>query len=137
MSTALECPSEEKGLSLIEKEIGLDLEVHGYKVLLKAVTLPEKTKHGFILSEGMIKGETNSYHIGRVLKLGAQAYQPYERFGGKPFVSIGEWVIYSSYERDRHVFNNNLCFFVNDDRIVATVKEKDLIKLIPELERYQ
>jgi co-chaperonin GroES (HSP10) len=137
MTKGSECLDEGSEISLIEKEIGVDIHVHGYRVLLKAITLPKETKGGFILPEAMLNGEKHSYNIGLVLKMGDQAYQPLERFGGSAFCKIGDWVIYSSYERDRQVINNNLCFFVNDERIYATVKESDLIKVIPELERYK
>ncbi len=123
--------------SLIKKEIGVDLDVHGYRVLLKAIALPEKTKGGLILSESLRNMEKRSYNIGLVLKMGDQAYQPLERFGGKPYCSIGDWVYYSSYERDEVNINNHLCYFINDERIYATLSESDLITIIPELERYK
>ncbi len=123
--------------TLIEQEIGIDLQVHGYRILLKAITLPETTKAGIMLPEGMRNMEAVSYNIGLVLKLGEQAYLPLEKFGGKPYVSVGDWVYYSSYERDRQVINNHLCYFVNDERIYATVSESDLSKLVPELQRYK
>lgn len=124
-------------ISLIEKEIGIDLTIHGYRVLLKAITLPETTKSGLMLPEKMRNMERRAYNIGLVLKMGLQAYQPLERFGGTPYCNIGDWVYYSSYERDEVNINNHLCYFINDERIYATLSESDLIKIIPELERYK
>ena len=82
---------------LIIKEIGVDLEIHGFRILLKAIELPEKTKHGLILSTQMRNMEKRAYNIGLVLKMGNQAYQPLEKFGGSPFCKVGDWVYYSSY----------------------------------------
>lgn len=123
--------------TLIEKEIGVDLDVHGYRILLKAVALPETTKAGIILSEGMRNMERRSYNIGLVLKLGNQSYLPLEKFGGKAYCKVGDWVYYSSYERDEVNINNHLCYFINDERIYATLSEADLSKIIPELGRYK
>lgn len=123
--------------SLIKQEIGVDLIVHGYRVLLKAITLPEKTKSGLVLPETLRNMERRSYNIGLVLKMGDQAYQPSERFPGGPYCKIGDWVYYSSYERDEVNINNHLCYFINDERIYATLLESDLCKIIPELERYK
>lgn len=123
--------------SLIKKEIGIDLNVHGYRVLLRAIKLPETTKGGIMLPEKMRNMERRAYNIGLVLKMGPQAYQPLENFGGSPYCKIGDWVYYSSYERDEVNINNNLCYFINDERIYATLSESDLGKIIPELERYK
>jgi co-chaperonin GroES (HSP10) len=123
--------------AFLEQEIGVDLIVHGYRVLLKAITLPEKTKSGLILSEVMRNMERRAYNIGLVLKMGNQAYQPLDKFGGAPYCKVGDWVYYSSYERDEVNINNHLCYFINDERIYATLSEADLSKIIPELERYK
>ncbi len=123
--------------SLIEQEIGVDLKVHGYRILLKAISLPEKTKGGLILGESMRNMEKRAYNIGLVLKMGDQSYLPLEKFGGKPYCSVGDWVYYSSYERDEVNINNHLCYFINDERIYATLSESDLSTIIPELERYK
>ena len=118
--------------SLIEQELGIDLVVHGYRILLKAVTLPEKTKGGIFLPERIRDIEKRSYNIGRVLKMGDQAYKPLERFGGSPYCKVGDWVYYSSYERDEVNINGHLCYFINDERIYATLSESDLDKIIKE-----
>lgn len=123
--------------SLIKQEIGVDPIVHGYRILLKAIALPEKTKSGLILSETLRNMERRAYNIGLVLKMGAQAYQPLERFPDGPYCKVGDWVVYSSYERDEINLNNHLCYFINDERIYATLSESDLSMIIPELERYK
>lgn len=121
--------------SLIKREIGIDLIVHGYRILIKAVTLPETTKSGIMLPEKMRNMERRAYHVGLILKLGSQAFLPLERFGGEPFCQVGDWVYYSSYEREEVNINNHLCYFVNDERIYATVSAEDLKTIIPELDR--
>jgi co-chaperonin GroES (HSP10) len=109
--------------SFIEKELGCDITVHGYRVLLKAIVFPESSKGGIIYTEQHKNLEKRGYNIGRVLKMGPLAYQPMDKFGGSPYCKPGDWVIYSSYERDEININDHLCFFVNDERIYATIAD--------------
>jgi co-chaperonin GroES (HSP10) len=64
--------------------------------------------------------------------MGPMAYQPLEKFGGEPHCKVGDWVIYSSYERDEIYINEHLCFFLNDERIYATIP--DISTIVKELE---
>lgn len=113
--------------SLIIKELGTDIEVHGYRVLIKAVKLPEKTGKGVFIPESYRNAESRGHNIGLVLKMGPMAYQPLEKFGGKPYCSLGDWVVYSSYERDEITIKDHLCYFVNDERIYATLPDINVI----------
>lgn len=117
---------------LIEQEIGTDVDVKGYRILLKAVVIPERSKGGIIYDETYRKAETRGHHVGRVLKMGPMTYQPIEKFGGAPYCQVGDWVIYSSYERDEIYINNHLCFFINDERIYATIP--DITTIVKDLE---
>jgi co-chaperonin GroES (HSP10) len=114
--------------TLIEEKLGTDIDVHGYRILVLAPAISEKTKGGIILSDSLRALESRGHNIGLVLKLGPLAYQPSEKFGGKPYCNVGDWVIYSSYERDEIKINDKLCFFINDERIYATIPDINVIK---------
>lgn len=110
--------------SLMEQEIGTDaLELKGYRILLKAVVLPETTKGGIILPEAYKKLERRVYNIGLVIAMGSRCYQPLEKFGGEPYCKVGDWVYYSSYEREEALVNDHLCFFINDERVYSVIKD--------------
>lgn len=114
--------------SLIEEKLGTDIDVHGYRILILAPTISEKTKGGIILSDSHRSLEGRGHNIGLVLKIGPLAYLPLNKFGGKPYCNVGDWVIYSSYERDEIKINDKLCFFINDERIYATIPNISIIK---------
>jgi co-chaperonin GroES (HSP10) len=114
-------------MSLICDELGTDIDVQGYRLLLKAITPPEKTKGGIIIPETQRSARQRGYNVGRVLKMGHQAFQPLEKFGGKPFCTLGDWVFYSAYEREEAVINNHLCFFVTDERIYAVIPDLNAV----------
>jgi co-chaperonin GroES (HSP10) len=117
--------------SLIQKELNTDIDVQGYRILLRAVILPEATKSGIILTETYKKLERRAYNVGLVLKMGEMAYKPLEKFGGKPYCEVGDWVFYSSYEREEAYINDQLCFFINDERVYAKIP--DITAVIKEL----
>ena len=118
--------------SLIEQELGTDIDVKGYRVLLKAIVISEKTKGGLIYTDSYKNSIARNHNVGLVLKMGPMAYQPLEKFGGEPHCKVGDWVIYSSYERDEIYINEHLCFFLNDERIYATIP--DISTIVKELE---
>jgi len=117
---------------LIKQEIGTDIDVKGYRILLKAIDIPEITKGGIYLHHSYRNQERRGHNVGRVLKMGPMAYQPLEKFGGSPYCQIGDWVIYSSYERDEIYIDNHLCFFINDERIYAVIP--DITAIIKDVE---
>jgi co-chaperonin GroES (HSP10) len=111
--------------------LNTDIDVQGYRILLRAVILPEATKSGIILTETYKKLERRAYNVGLVLKMGEMAYKPLEKFGGKPYCEVGDWVFYSSYEREEAYINDQLCFFINDERVYAKIP--DITAVIKEL----
>lgn len=122
--------------SFMEEKIGIDIEVFDFRMIVRSIQLPEKTKSGFILPENMRKMESQSYMIGQIIGMGELAYTPKEKFCSK-IRKIGDWVYYQSYERDKFLIGDHICYWINDERILGRVKEGDLAKIIPELERYK
>lgn len=121
--------------SFTKKEIGIDPKVHGYRILIKAVTFPELTKNGLVLPEIMRKRDSRAHNIGLILKMGPQALQPLERYIAD--YKVGDWVYYSSYEREQFDVGDHMCFWINDERIYCTLTEEEVKVLIPELKRYE
>ena len=128
-------PIEQK--SFMEQQIGVDLIIHDIRVLIKAIELPEKTKSGLYTPESVRNAEEREQHIGLILGMGPKAFTPVEEFGEESVRKVGDWVMYGSYERDSKTINGHKCYFINDKRIYCKIKEKDLNKLIPELDRYK
>lgn len=117
--------------SLVEQELGLDIKVKGYRLLLKAVVLPEKTKSGLFLSEQYRRDIARECGKGLVLAMGDMAYKSQDpmKFGNEPFCKIGDWVDFSTYEAQQTKFNDHLCWYVADDRILAVIPDiKSAIK---------
>lgn len=112
------------------QEIGCDIEVKGYRILIKSAELPEKSKGGLILTESYKNMERRTKNLGRVLKIGPTAFT--DRFEDRR-VNVGDWILYSIYEREEVYPNDKLCYFINDERVYASVKEYDLPAFIKEI----
>lgn len=130
---------EKSDNSFMEQEIGVNITLYDFRILVKSVTFPEKTKSGLIVSEVFRNMEARSHNVGLILGMGPLAYtqnHPGEKFCTTPR-NIGDWIYYSSYEREAVNINGHMCYFLNDERVYGKIPEKDLIKIIPELERYK
>ena len=115
--------------SLILQELGTDIDVFRFNLLLKAPVIPEKTEAGIFTTESYRKSESRAPNVGLVLKIGPQAFTPPEKFGikeGETLCKIGDWVKYSHYERDEEYINGHLCYFIVDDRIIAKYPSLDV-----------
>lgn len=112
------------------EEIGCEPEVKGYRILIKAPEIPEKSKGGVYLTESYKNMERRTKNLGRVLKIGPTAFS--DRFEDRR-VNVGDWILYSIYEREEVYPNDKLCYFINDERIYASVKEEDLPAFIKEI----
>lgn len=110
-----------------EQLIADSVDVKGYRILLKAVELPEKTKAGIILTESYKKLEKRSYNVGKVIKMGHMSFQPLEKFCGQAYCSVGDWVHFSSYEREEVYINDYLCYYINDERIYSVISNIEMI----------
>lgn len=118
-------------LSELEQKIANAVSVKGYRILLKAVELPDKTKGGIILTDSYKKMERRTYNVGKVLAMGHMCYQPLEKFGFVPHCEIGNWVHFSAYEREEVIICDTLCYYINDERVYSVIK--DLESVITEL----
>ena len=104
--------------------------VLAYRLLVRAPYFPEKTKGGVIITSNTREDLTKFQAIGKIVVLGDDCFK------GKTKMfefDVGDWVIYSKYEREQFVINFKgealYYYFVNDDRILAKIDEKEVLKV--------
>lgn len=115
---------------LQEKEIGcyLPFERYGsYRILLKAVVLPDKRASGIIIPENIKEDIIKKYDIGLVIGAGPECYMDREKFPSGPRLKIGDWIDVSSFQKEKKIFNNHLCYIVTDDRVNIPVPDVELV----------
>lgn len=122
-----------KQRSIMLKEIGCYFPVKGHRLLLKAVTLPEKTKGGIILTDNHRDSNTK-YDIGLVIGMGPEAYMDKQRFPSGPRCMVGDWIDFSPFEKQPKNYNDHLCYVINDDRVNYPIP--DITTAVKELRAY-
>jgi len=124
-----------KQYELQEQEIGCRVEVVSHNLLLKAVSLPEKTPGGLIIPEEVRESLIKKYDIGLVIGAGPSAFMDRERFPTGPTCKIGDWIDFRKFEKETKYYNDYLCYVIHDDRI--NLKNFDLSTIVVELRQYK
>lgn len=118
---------QDTNISFCEQEIGCDIKVLGYRILLKAIDIPNKIGSIYV-ADSYRETTERRQNIGQIIKIGRSAFKD-ERF--KDFeCKVGDFVHYSILERDSVYINGKQCFYINDDRIYAVIEEKDIPKFL-------
>lgn len=114
--------------NLTREKLGIHIQPLGYRVLIKAPDISEKSLGGIIIPHEVREDDAKHFAVGQVLAFGESAFSK----EAQSFqVNIGEWVQYSKYEREAFFIKKGgyLCYYVNDDRLLGIVDKKDLITL--------
>ncbi len=119
-------------IPFIRRQLGIDINVKGYRVLIRAPRLNEERKSGIILPGGAYKDmHERNMNIGLILKVGPTAFTPpFDDRKSEP----GEWVYYSTYEREKiEPRKGVICYFINDERIFGGVPPEDVDSILEDL----
>ena len=101
-------------------------EVPGYTVLVRPISVKQTTKGGIILPDSTKSDMAYLTTVGRVLKIGATAYQD-EKFGGKPWCKEGDYVCYGKHSGDKFLYKGVQLLLIFDDAVKMVVQDaKDL-----------
>ena len=114
--------------SFCKQQIGIDPDVLGYQVLVKAPVLPEKTGGGIIRPTELIKEQQRRQNVGLILKLGPSAFKDPRTEDRR--CDVGDWVAYSNFERSCEKVGEHLLYYVSDAHILARYSEEDVNKIL-------
>ena len=99
----------------------------GWRILVLPFKAAEKSKGGIIYSDDVVERSQIASTCGNVLAMGGQAYDK-ERFPEGPWCKVGDWVIFARYAGSRIKIEDGEVRLLNDDEILATIKDpKDLL----------
>lgn len=113
--------------SFCKQQIGIDPEVLGYQVLVKAPVLEEKTQGGIIRPDSLVKDQQRRQNIGLILKVGPTAFQ--DRCADRK-CDVGDWVAYSNFERSPEYVGTHVLYYISDAHVLAKYSEEDVQKIL-------
>ena len=96
----------------------------GWRILVLPFEASKKSKGGIIYSDSAVERASIASTCGNVLALGSQAYDK-EKFPEGPWCKKGDWVLFARYAGSRIKIQGGEVRLLNDDEILATVKNPE------------
>ena len=96
----------------------------GWRILVLPFKGKKKTKGGILYSDEQIDRQQLATVCGNVLAVGPQAYTG-EKFPDGPWCKKGDWVIFARYAGSRFKIEGGEVRLLNDDEIIATIKDPE------------
>ena len=119
---------EEKQLKEKPKDLAKELDKlplpSGWRILVLPFEASKKSKGGIIYSDTAVERASIASTCGNVLALGSQAYDK-EKFPEGPWCKKGDWVLFARYAGSRIKIEGGEVRLLNDDEILATVKNPE------------
>tara|TARA_B100001123_G_C14823571_1_gene833261 strand:- start:118 stop:573 length:456 start_codon:yes stop_codon:yes gene_type:complete len=119
---------EKKQLKEKPKEIIKELDKLplpcGWRILVLPFEASKQSKGGIIYSDSAVERASIASTCGNVLAVGSQAYDK-EKFPEGPWCTKGDWVLFARYAGSRIKIQGGEVRLLNDDEILATVKNPE------------
>ena len=97
----------------------------GWRLLVLPYKGQGKTKGGVILTDETMQERGYTTVTGLVLKMGTECYDNKERFPNGPWCKKGDWIIFGRYAGSRFGIEGGEVRILNDDEIIAVVKDPE------------
>ena len=119
-------PSKPKEPKELEKE--QIPQPTGWRIIVLPFKMDEKTAGGVLMTETTLERQQVASQCGLVLKMGPQCYNDKERYPEGPWCKVNDWVGFARYAGSRINIEGGEIRLLNDDEILATVKDpKDIL----------
>ena len=97
----------------------------GWRLLILPYRGKGKTDGGIYLPDKVVEEQTVSTQVGYVLKVGPLAYRDTEKFPSGPWCKQSDWVMFARYAGSRFRIDGGEVRILNDDEILACIKEPE------------
>lgn len=97
----------------------------GWRLLILPYRGKGKTDGGIFLPDQTVEEHTISTQVGYVLKTGPLAYQDPDKFESGPWCEKGDWVMFARYAGSRFKIDGGEVRILNDDEVLAKIKEPE------------
>ena len=97
----------------------------GWRILVLPFKMDEKTKGGLLMTESVLERQQVGSQCGLVLAMGPQCYNDKERYPNGPWCKVNDWVVFARYAGSRIQIEGGEVRLLNEDEILATVKNPE------------
>ena len=97
----------------------------GWRMLVLPFRMDEKTKGGILVGQDTLDKQQVASQCGNVLAMGTHCYKDKERYPDGPWCKVGDWVIFARYAGSRIQIEGGEIRLLNEDEILATVKNPE------------
>jgi len=97
----------------------------GWRLLVLPFQMDEKTKGGLLLGQDTLERQQVASQCGNVLAMGPDCYKDTKRYPKGPWCKTGDWVMFARYAGSRIKIEGGEVRLLNDDEVLATIKNPE------------
>ena len=97
----------------------------GWRILILPFKMGEKTKGGILMGQDTVEKQQVASQCGTVLAMGPDCYRDKNRYKQGPWCKVGDWVMFARYAGSRIKIEGGEVRLLNDDEILATIKNPE------------
>ena len=117
---------EEKSFEDLKQSVSGKLPIPtGWRLLVLPFRGVSKTKGGLYLSDSTLERQQVATVCSYVLAVGSLAYKDEEKFPTGAWCKKGEWILHARYAGLRFHIEGGEVRILNDDEVLATIKDPD------------
>ena len=111
-------------------------ELPGFHVLVRPVSIKEKTKGGILLPNSTKDDMSYLTTIGKVIKIGDLAYNDNEKFPKGPWCQLGDYICYAKHAGQKIQYKNVKMILLYDDQVIMKVQDPKFLDPTFNLTKY-
>ena len=97
----------------------------GWRILILPFQMGEKTKGGILMGQDTLEKQQVASQCGNVLAMGPDCYRDKNRYKQGPWCKVGDWIMFARYAGSRIKIEGGEVRLLNDDEILATIKNPE------------
>ena len=111
-------------------------ELPGFHVLVRPVSIKEKTKGGILLPNSTKDDMSYLTTRGQVIKIGDLAYNDNEKFPKGPWCQLGDYICYAKHAGQKIQYKNVKMILLYDDQVIMKVQDPKFLDPTFNLSKY-
>ena len=98
-------------------------ELPGYHVLVRPISVKEKTKGGILLPDAVKDDMSYLTTVGRVIKVGDLAYQDIDKFPNGAWCEVNDYICYGKHAGQKLFYKGVKLLLLFDDQVIMKVED--------------